>query len=100
MEVKEYCESLAGELIGWKARMYDVVRQLDKMSTGEKEKIVPEVYEIHAIIEELNDRIERLQRECPTQWTPDEIEMNERSTVLRLKLEKIAETVLPSDIGG
>ncbi len=100
MEVKDYCESLTAELIGWKARMYDVVRQLDRMSTGEKEKIVPEVYEVHAIIEELNDRIERLQRECPTQWTPEEIEMNETSAVLRLKLEKVAETVLPSDIGG
>ncbi len=100
MEVKEYCEGLSAELTGWKARMYDVVRQLDRMSTGEKEKIVPEVYEVHAIIEEINDRLERLQRECPTQWSPEEIEMNEKSAVLRLKLEKIAETVLPSDIGG
>ncbi len=100
MEVKDYCESLTAELIGWKARMYDVVRTLDKMSTGEMEKFVPEVYEIHAIIEELNDRIERLERECPTQWTPEEIEMNEKSAVLRLKLEKVAENVLPSDIGG
>jgi len=100
MEVKDYCNNLSKELTGWKARMYDVTRKLDKMSTGEKEKIVPEVYEIHGLIEELNDRIERLQRECPTQWAPDELEMNEKSTTLRLKLEEVAKTVLPSDIGG
>jgi hypothetical protein len=78
MELKDYCSNMAVELTAWKAKMYDIARKLDKMPTGDKEKVVPEVYELHALIEELSDRIQRLQRECPTQWSPDEIEMNEK----------------------
>jgi predicted nuclease with TOPRIM domain len=100
MELKDYCKNLAAELTGWKAKMYDVARKLDKMSTGEKEKVFTEVGEIHMIIEELSDRVERLQRECPTQWGPEELEMNAKSTALKLKLEEVSKTVSPSDIGG
>ncbi|MBS1234952.1 MAG: hypothetical protein H6R43_668 [Nitrospirae bacterium] len=100
MELKDYCNNLATELTGWKAKMYDVARKMDKLSTGEKTKIVNEVNEIHMIIEELTDRVERLKKECPTQWGPDEMEMNEKSTTLRLKLEEVSKTVSPSDIGG
>jgi len=100
MELKDYCHNLAAELMGWKAKMYDVARKMDKLSTGEKEKIVNEVNEIHMIIEELNDRVQRLQFECPTDWGPDEMEMNAKSATLRLKLEEVSKTVSPSDIGG
>ncbi|MDH4233359.1 MAG: hypothetical protein OEW04_15185 [Nitrospirota bacterium] len=100
MELKDYCRNLSAELMGWKAKMYDVARKMDKLSTGEKEKIVNEVNEIHMIIEELNDRVQRLQFECPTDWSPDEMEMNAKSTALRLKLEEVSKTVSPSDIGG
>ena len=100
MELKDYCNNLAAELTGWKAKMYDVARKLDKLSTGDKQKIVNEVNEIHMIIEQLNDRVKRLQFECPTEWGPEEMEMNAQSTALRLKLEEVSKTVSPSDIGG
>ena len=38
MDVKSYCDSLVIELTGWKAKVYDVVRKLDKMSSGDKAK--------------------------------------------------------------
>ena len=38
MDVKSYCGSLAIELTGWKAKVYDITRKLDKMSSGDKEK--------------------------------------------------------------
>ena len=41
MDVKSYCDSLTIELTGWKAKVYDIVRKLDKMSSGDKEKVVP-----------------------------------------------------------
>ncbi len=89
MEVKDYCGNVVTELTGWKAKMYDVVRQLDKKSTGEKEKFAPQINEIHMIIEELSERIERLQRECPTEWKPDEKEISARVARLKDKMKDV-----------
>ncbi|MCK4782286.1 MAG: hypothetical protein KAV87_00945 [Desulfobacteraceae bacterium] len=52
------------------------------------------------VIEELTDRIERLQRECPTQWEPDKIELESKITELKTKWEDVWEKVFPGDIGG
>jgi len=83
MDVNTYCDNLAIELTGWKAKVYDIVRKMDKMSSGDKEKVVPEVNELHMIIEELDDRVERLKKECPTEWEPDKIEIEGRTTRLQ-----------------
>lgn len=100
MEVKDYCDNLTVELTNWKAKVYDVVRKLDKMSTGDKEKVVPEVNELHIILEELDERIERLTKECPTSWEPDRTEIENKVGYLRTKLDKVSNTISPSDIGG
>jgi hypothetical protein len=39
MEAKDYCRSIEVELYGWKAKMYDMVRKVDKFRGSEKEKI-------------------------------------------------------------
>jgi len=75
MEVQDYCTNVATELSGWKAKMSDVAGKFDKLPTGQKEKFTSQVSEIHMIIEGLSDRIEKLQKECPTSWKPDEQEI-------------------------
>ncbi|HEY9246064.1 MAG TPA: hypothetical protein VIO11_04380 [Candidatus Methanoperedens sp.] len=100
MEVKDYCSNLTIELLGWKAKVYDVVRKLDKMSTGDKEKVAPEVNELHIILDELGDRIEKLKKECPTSWAPERTEIENKVGYLRTKLDKVWDTISPSDIGG
>jgi hypothetical protein len=100
MDVKDYCSNLTVELAGWKAKVYDVVRKLDKMSTGNKEKVVPEVNELHIIIEELGDRIAKLRTQCPTSWAPERKEIENKAGYLRTKLDKIWNTISPSDVGG
>ena len=73
----------------------DVVRKLDKISTGDKEKVVPEVNELHIILEELGDRIEKLKKECPTSWAPDRTEIENKIGYLRTKL-----FIEPDEKGG
>ena len=95
MDVTSYCNSLAIELTGWKAKVYDTTRKLDKMPSGDKEKVVPEVNELHMIIEELDDRIGRLKKECPIEWEPDRIELEGRTTQLKTIWGNVQEKVFP-----
>jgi predicted nuclease with TOPRIM domain len=100
MDVKDYCSSLAIELNGWKAKMYDVVRKLDKVSSGDKQKVVPMVNELHMILEELDDRVARLRKECPAQWEPDKIDIENKVQTMKIKWEDVWKSVSPGDIGG
>jgi hypothetical protein len=78
MATKDYCENVSVELNGWQARVFDIVSKLDRLSTGEKEKVVPEVFALHMIIEELNDRLEGLKTACDLNWQPESEEEKHR----------------------
>ena len=80
--------------------MYDVTRKLDKVSSGDKEKVVPMVNELHMILEELDGRVERLKRDCPTQWEPDKIDIEGKFQAIETKWEEVWQNVSPGDIGG
>ena len=58
METKEHYERVQSEVIGWKAKVEDVIRKFDKMPSEDKERVVPVFDELHMSIEELTARVE------------------------------------------
>lgn len=100
-EVQNYCDNVVAELSVWKAKIYDVVRRIDKVSSGDKAKIGDQVNDLHMLIEEIENRIDRLRHECPTDWTSDQIEMESKFTQVKSALDEIWQNTLsPGDIGG
>jgi len=95
MELKPYCDSLSMELTAWKAKIYDTVRRFDKMDTGDKQKVVPQINELHMIVEEMDDRIGRLRDECPAQWEPEKFALEGDLTRLKAKWEQTEEMMAP-----
>jgi predicted nuclease with TOPRIM domain len=77
MHVRDYCDNVSAELTGWKVKMYDVMRKLEKVPSGDKEKLQPYLNDIHMILESLNDRIAQLRTECPVSWDPQKKEVDE-----------------------
>lgn len=78
MATKDYCDNVSTELYGLQAEVFNVVRKLDRLSTGEKEKVVPEVFALHMIIEELKDRIDGLTMACDLNWKAESEEEKHR----------------------
>jgi predicted nuclease with TOPRIM domain len=100
MDVQAYCSGLEAELTGWKGKVSDVVSKFDRRDTGDKDKVAHEIRNLHMVVEELTDRIERLRSSCPTQWEPDKIELESKITELKTKWEDVWDKVSPSDFGG
>ena len=73
--------------------MYDMVRRLDKMGTAEREKILPQVEDIHILIEDMAARIEQLNREYPSEWSPDKKAIDEAHVDVRSKYEETVEFI-------
>jgi hypothetical protein len=79
-EAQNYCGNLVTELGAWKTKVNDVVERMDGLSSGDKSKIIDQVRDLHMFIGELENRIDGLRVECPTDWEPGKIEMEVKLT--------------------
>ena len=93
MDVKDYCGAMSTELTAWKAKMYDVVRKLDKLGTAEREKVLPNVEDIHMLIEDMAKRIDQLNRECPSEWSPEKKAIDDAHIDMRSKYDATMEFI-------
>ena len=100
MELQEYCHNVEEELIGWKAKVYDVMHRLDKVDTGDKGKVVSQVNDLHIIVQELSDRIAQLERECPTEWQPAREEIQNKLQALGYQWKEAWEGASGGNVGG
>ena len=89
MEVKDYCGGVEIELTVWKARLYDLLRRMNKMPASEKEKMHDSVEELHAMIADLTQRIEWLKTQCPIDWKPQKKEIDDKYIDMWTKYEKV-----------
>lgn len=71
MEINDYCKGVNTELMGWKTRLHDVISKIEHLPTGDKQRMYEEVNGLYIFMAELEERIERLQCECSTEWRTD-----------------------------
>ena len=93
MNVQDYCKSMETEMTAWKANLYDVMRKVDKLGTSEREKILPNIEDLHMLLEEMSDRVVNLKTECPSDWSPMKTEIEEGSVDMRGKYEETMEYI-------
>ena len=88
MDVQDYCKGLEMEMTAWKAKLYDVIRKVDKLGSAEKEKVLPNIEDLHIFLEEMTDRVNTLKTECPSDWSPIKKEIEDSSLNMRGKYEE------------
>ena len=93
MDVKDYCKGVEQELTAWKAKIYDANRRLDTLTGGEREKILDRLGDLNIIVTEMEDRIDQLRHECPTEWSPVKSEMDDAHVNMRSKYEETMELI-------
>jgi hypothetical protein len=79
---------MSTELTAWKAKMYDTVRKLDKLGTAEREKVLPNIEDMHMLIEDMATRVDQLNRECPSEWSPQKQAIDNAHVDMRTKYEE------------
>jgi len=96
MHVKDYCEGSKSELMEWKAKVKDIFSKLNGIPIGDKEALSPVVNELQTIINEINDQIEFLNKECPADWDLQKKEIYGKFSSLNKKIREVLEK-LPSE---
>ena len=93
MDVQDYCKGMETEMTAWKAKLYDVMRKVDGLGSAEKEKVLPNIEDLHMLLEEMTDRVEKLKTECPSDWSPEKKNIEEGSIDMRGKYEETMEFI-------
>ena len=94
MDAKNYCRSIEVELYGWKAKMYDMVRKVDKLRRSDKEKILARVEELHQNIADMERLIEQLQTECPIEFGSEKKQIEATGAGMKQQYEDAMSAVL------
>lgn len=93
MDVMDYCKSMETEMTAWKAKLYDTMRKIDKLGSADKERLLPNIEDLHILLEEMEVRVGQLKNECPTEWSPDKKEIDNGVVNMRGKYEETMEFI-------
>jgi hypothetical protein len=96
MDAPYYCETVNAEMVGLKARLYDMFRALDMMPPAEREKLFPSTSEIHQLVRDISSRLDQLRRECPQEFSAFQQEIDSKTTDLKQKIRSFEATHLKS----
>jgi hypothetical protein len=100
MEIRDYCKNVEMELMVWKAKLYDVMTKMNKLSTHEKQRVYENVNDLHILMQELDDRVNELRTQCPTEWSPEREDIQVKLTDLQSRYNDAANILFDYDIGG
>jgi hypothetical protein len=74
---------MRGEITSWKAKINDLMQELDKRSSGSVERPSGSINELGDMVDELERKIGQLETECPANWD------GERADIERLTSDMI-----------
>ncbi len=93
MDVKDFCSSMQAELTSWKARLFDIAVKADNLGTQEKGKVWERFNDMKILIADLEDKIETLRTECPSEWSPQKKEIESTTQDVRSRYEDTMEYI-------
>lgn len=105
MKARNCCKTMQAELTAWKANVYDIARRMEELPGGERERILPNIEDLHMLIAEMDDRIEQIRDNCTPETGIDDIrtdreEFDKHLTTLRVKADEAMKGLGAGNFGG
>jgi SMC interacting uncharacterized protein involved in chromosome segregation len=105
MKARNCCKTMQAELTAWKANVYDIVRRMEELPGGEKERIRPNIEDLHMLISEMDDRIEYVRDNCTPETGINDIktereDFDKHLATLRIKTDEAMRGLGGGDFGG
>ena len=105
MKARNCCKTMEAELTAWKANVYDIVRNMERLPGGQKEKVLPNIEDLHMLIAEMDDRIDQIRNNCTPETGMEDIRTERESfnnslAQLRINAEEAMRGLAAGDFGG
>jgi len=93
MDVKDFCKGMEQEMTAWKAKLYDMNERIDKMGSKEKEHMLGAVGDLKIALTEMEERVEQLKAECPSDWSPMKKDIEDAHVNMRDKYNETLDEI-------
>ena len=93
MDATAYCYILEKHLTGWKAKLYDVIRIVDRLPEKDKETVFSSIRGLHSIVDQIDAEVEQLRTACPADWSPQRQNIDAKMAELQQSLKNLSDSV-------
>ena len=87
MDVHSFCGMMQTEIIALKARLYDMMRAVEKMKGKRKKADAAQLKELHALIDHLSELNTKLENACPIDWSKEKMDIEATKTEVTEKID-------------
>ena len=77
MQVRDYCKAMLAEVSAWKTKLEAMKNTADGLGTEQKEKVLPLIGQLEQEVVTAQMRVDQLEKECPSDWSPIKNELDE-----------------------
>ena len=88
MEVQDYCKAMKAEVTAWKEKLEAMKKTADAFGSEQKEKVLPLVGQLEQEVVTAQMRVEQLENECPSDWSPMKNELDELFGTIGSKISR------------
>ena len=105
MQAMNCCKTMEAELTAWKANVYDIVRNIENLPGGDKEKVLPNIEDLHMLIAEMDDRIDGIRENCTPETGIDDIRTERKAfddgiSKIRVSADEAMQILGAGNFGG
>jgi DNA anti-recombination protein RmuC len=87
MDVNIFCGSMQTEINSLKARVYDIMQEVEKTKGKVKKNQSSQLKELYALIEHLTEMNNKLSRACPLDWSAEKKAIEAKKSELVEKID-------------
>ena len=98
MEVKDYCKAMMAEVSAWKAKLEAMKKTADGFGSEQKEKVLPLIGQLEQEVVNAQLRVNQLENECPSDWSPIKNELEELFGTVGSKLDRAFQEVSSREV--
>jgi hypothetical protein len=104
MATKSYCNDVSEELEIWSDKLHQLSSKIDRLSTGEKERMFSQIEGLHILMTEMDDRLCQMLESCSLvedyKQELDETKVNRMSGQVIGAAEQNQEQLFDYEFGG
>jgi hypothetical protein len=100
MTMQDFCDQMEKQLTSFEESVTKIEEKLDAGGTQAKQQILPVVGDIKNLITELKLQKERLQKECPTDWSNEKTKMEGLVGQIGSHIDRTWAEIPPGNVGG
>ena len=88
MQVQDYCKAMLAEVSAWKAKLDAMKKTADGLGSEQKEKVLPLIGQLEQEVVNAQLRVDQLENECPSDWSPIRNELDDLFGTIGSKLDR------------